>query len=43
MAKLEADNEALTEENRSLRTRFQRDSCGAGRKRGPHGCVDDAQ
>ena len=50
IAKLEADNKALTAQNKALRAsndevtrRVLADRCGAGRKRGPHGCVDNPQ
>jgi hypothetical protein len=50
IARLEADKEALTAQNKALRAsnddltrRIFTDRCGAGRKRGPHGCVDNPQ
>jgi len=50
IAKLEAHNKVLMAENKALRAsnseltrRFLRDRCGAGRKRGVHGCVDDPE
>jgi hypothetical protein len=48
IARLEADNAALAAQNAALqasnaelRRRVLADRCGAGRKRGPRGCVDD--